>query len=228
MDLKILGIWRIVTQPLTPFYVVPGYTFFYWGFTVAKRHNPEYMKFFDLNSENKVVPITIKIGNRKLPAKIRIAQINNTASFEGRSERQYPVRDVVQIFWKNEYDTKKAFRKMFIYSYATTIKKNKPKLKEVAEFIHIEGTEFRVKAIAKQETDFDEMLKFMEDKDLFELHGESYLNKYFEYAEAMYLQYTYIEHEAFERKQTAIDIKEQKLDISTFNIDSSKSKSFYY
>ena len=64
MDLKILGIWRIVTQPLTPFYVVPGYTFFYWGFTVAKRHNPEYMKFFDLNSENKVVPITIKIGNR--------------------------------------------------------------------------------------------------------------------------------------------------------------------
>ena len=66
------------------------------------------------------------------------------------------------------------------------------------------------------------------DKDLFELHGESYLNKYFEYAEAMYLQYTYIEHEAFERKQTAIDIKEQKLDISTFNIDSSKSKSFYY
>ena len=157
-----------MTQPLTPFYVVPGYTFFYWGFTVAKRHNPEYMKFFDLNSENKVVPITIKIGNRKLPAKIRIAQINNTGSFEGRSERQYPVRDVVQIFWNNEYDTKKAFRKMFIYSYATTIKKNKPKLKEVAEFIHIEGTEFRVKAIAKQETDFDEMLKFMEDKNLFE------------------------------------------------------------
>ena len=31
------------------------------------------------------------------------------------------------------------------------IKKNKPKLKEVAEFIHIEGTEFRVKAIANAE-----------------------------------------------------------------------------
>jgi hypothetical protein len=66
------------------------------------------------------------------------------------------------------------------------------------------------------------------NKETFELHGESYLNKYFEYAEAMYLQYKYIEHEAFERKQIAIDIKEQKLDISLFNIDSAKSRSFYY
>ena len=93
-----------------------------------------------------------------------MAQINNKGEFEGRSDRKYPERNVLQIFWDREYDTKKSLRKMFIYSYSTTIKKNKQKLKEVAEFIHVEGTEFRVKAIAKQETDFDEMLKFMEDK----------------------------------------------------------------
>jgi len=153
---------------LTPFYVVPGYTFFNWGFTIAKRHYGEYIDNFDLSSDNLVVPITIKVGNKKLPAKLRMAQINNKGEFEGRSDRKYPERNVLQIFWDREYDTKKALRKMFIYSYATTIKKNKPKLKEVAEFIHVKGTEFRVKAIAKQETDFDEMLKFMEDKNLFE------------------------------------------------------------
>ena len=170
MDLKILCISEIV--PLTPFYVVPGYTFFYWGFTIAKRHYPEYIDYFGLNPDNLVVPITIKVGNKKLPAKLRMAQINNKGEFEGRSDRKYPERNVLQIFWDREYDTKKSLRKMFIYSYATTIKKNKPKLKEVAEFIHMEGTEFRVKAIAKQETDFDEMLKFMEDKNLFEFWKE--------------------------------------------------------
>ena len=157
---------------LTPFYVVPGYTFFYWGFTIPKRHYPEYKKEFSLNPDNLVVPITIKVGNKKLPAKLRMAQINNKGEFEGRSDRKYPERNVLQIFWDREYDTKKALRKMFIYSYATTIKKNKPKLKEVAEFIHIGGNDFRVKAIAKQETDFDEMLKFMEDKNLFEFWKE--------------------------------------------------------
>ena len=101
-----------------------------------------------------------------------MAQINNKGTSEGRSDRKYPERDVLQIFWDREYDTMKALRKMFIYSYATTIKKNKPKLKEVAEFIHIGGNDFRVKAIAKQETDFDEVLKFMEDKNLFEYWKE--------------------------------------------------------
>ena len=153
---------------LTPFYVIPGYTFFYWGFTVAKRHYPEYIEYFKLSSDNLIVPIIIKVGNRKLPAKLRMAQINNKGEFEGRSDRKYPERNVLQIFWDREYDTKKELRKMFIYSYATTIKKNKPKLKEIAEFIHVDGTEFRIKAIAKQETDFDEMFKFMEDKNLFE------------------------------------------------------------
>jgi len=62
---------------LTPFYVVPGYTFFYWGFTIAKRHYEEYIDNFDLSPDNLVVPITIKVGNKKLPAKLRMAQINN-------------------------------------------------------------------------------------------------------------------------------------------------------
>ena len=166
MDLKIT--YLSPTMDLTPFYVVPGYTFFYWGFTIAKRHYPEYKKFFDLNPDNLSVAITIKIGNKKYPAKLRMSQINNSSTFEGRSDTNWRERDVLRMSWENEYDTKKALRKMFIYSYATTIKKNKPKLKEIAEFIHVKGTEFRIKAIAKQETDFDEMFKFMEDKNLFE------------------------------------------------------------
>ena len=156
-------------MPLTPFYVVPGYTFFYWGFTIAKRHYPEYIREFKLSPDKLVVPIKIKVGNKKLPAKLRMAQINNSGKFEGRSDRKYPERNVLQIFWDSEYDTKKALRKMFIYSYTTTIKKNKPKLKEVAEFIHTSDNEFKVKALAKQETDFDEMFHFMEDRNLFEL-----------------------------------------------------------
>jgi len=61
----------------------------------------------------------------------------------------------------------KALRKLFIYSYASTIDKSKPKLKEVLEFIHVKGSEFRIKVISQQQTDFDTMLRFMEDKNLF-------------------------------------------------------------
>ena len=65
---------------MTPFYVVPGYTFFYWGFTIAKRHYPEYIDYYGLNPNNLVVPITIKVGNRKLPAKLRMACLRGQES----------------------------------------------------------------------------------------------------------------------------------------------------
>ena len=154
-------------KTLDSFYVVPGYTFFYWGFTFPKKHNDEYIDFFNFNAEHLVEKITIKINNKKYPAKIRMARINNKGKIKGRSDRIYPVRDVVQVFYDGEYDTLKALRKLFIYSYATTIDKSKPQLKEVLEFIHVKENEFRIKVVAKQVTDFDKMLKFMEDKNLF-------------------------------------------------------------
>lgn len=154
-------------RKLDSFYVVPGFTFFYWGFTFPKKHNNEYIDFFDFKSDHLVEKISIKINNKKYPAKMRMARINNKGKIKGRSDTIYPVRNVVQVFYDGEYDTLKALRKLFIYSYASTIDKSKPKLKEVLEFIHIGGNEFRIKVIAKQVTDFDKMLKFMEDKNLF-------------------------------------------------------------
>ena len=99
-------------MPLTPFYVVPGYTFFNAEFTIPKRHYSEYIEEFNLNPDNLQIPITIKVGNKNLPAKLRMAQINNKGKFEGRSDRKYTERKVLQISWANEYDTKKALRKM--------------------------------------------------------------------------------------------------------------------
>ena len=60
----------------------------------------------------------------------------------------------------------KALRKLVIYSYATTIDKSKPKLKELLEFIHTGNSTFKVKVVSKQETDFDAMFQFLEDKNL--------------------------------------------------------------
>ena len=84
------------------------------------------------------------------------------------SEKWAPRRNL-RMSWDKQYDTKKALRKMFIYSYVTTIKKDRPKLKELAEIIHTGGTEFRIKAVGRQITEFDSMFHFMEDKNLFEL-----------------------------------------------------------
>ena len=152
---------------LDSFYVIPGYTFFYWGFTLPKKHYDEFIEFFNFNDKKLVDKISLKINGKKYPAKIRMARINNKGTMKGRSDRKYPERNVIQIFWDKEYETLKALRKFFIYSYASTIDKSKPKLKEVMELIHVKKNEFRIKSISRQETDFDAMLKFMEDKNLF-------------------------------------------------------------
>ena len=153
---------------LNPFYVVPAKTFFYWGFTIPKSHYQEYIEYFKLEEGNLIQEITIKINNKSYPAKVRMARINNKGKGKGRSDTVYPVRDVVQIFYDNNQEALKALRKLFIYSYATTLEKSsKPKLKETLEFIHVKDNQFRVKPISRQESDFDVMLRFMEDKNLF-------------------------------------------------------------
>lgn len=157
---------------LDSFYVIPGYTFFYWGFTFPKKFNEDFIDFFDLREGHLVEEIQITIKGKKYPAKIRMARINNSGKFEGRSENKWRERNVVQVFYDREYDTLKALRKLFIYSYASTIDKSKPKLKEVLEFIHVGDNRFRIKTISKQETDFDDMFKFMEDKNLFKYWKE--------------------------------------------------------
>ena len=153
---------------LSPFYVVPAKTFFYWGFTIPKSHYPEYIEYFKLEDGNLIQDITIKINNKSYPAKVRMARINNKGKGKGRSDTVYPERNVVQIMYQNSQETQKALRKLFIYSYATTLEKgSKPKLKETLEFVHVKDNQFRVKPISKQESDFDPILRFMEDKNLF-------------------------------------------------------------
>ena len=95
-----------------------------------------------------------------------MARINNKGTSKNRSAVKYPERNVIQVFYDREYSTLKALRKLFIYSYASTIDKSKPKLKEVLEFVHEKENIFRIKVISRQETDFDEMFRFLEDKNL--------------------------------------------------------------
>lgn len=142
---------------LDPFYVVPAYTFFYWGFTLPKRFYIDFIDFFDLNNGLQNTPIKLKINNKKYDAKIRLVKQDN----------KWSKREVVQIYYDTEYDTLKALRKLLIFSYAATIDKAKPKLKEIIELVHTSDNNFTVKPISRQETDFDAMLRFMEDKNLF-------------------------------------------------------------
>ena len=78
---------------LNTFYVVPGYTFFYWGFTLKKETYPEFKKHFSLKEGNLLAPITLEINRKKYDAKIRITRINNKGKFKNRSETIYPERE---------------------------------------------------------------------------------------------------------------------------------------
>ena len=162
---------------LNSFFVVPAYTFFYWGFTLKKETYPELIEYFKLSEGNLLYPITLEINKKKYNAKIELARINNKGKIKNRSSKIYPVRDVVRIRYAQERDTLKALRKMAIYSYATTIDKSKPKLKELLEFIHTDDNNFKVKMISKQETEFDAMFNFLEDKNLFAFWQDENSNK---------------------------------------------------
>ena len=158
---------------LSSLYVVPGYTFFYYGFTLQKAFYQEYIKHFDLTTSDRTKPIKLQIKNKVFNAKIRLVSQDNSGKSKNRSSVQYPVREVLQIFWENELDTLKALRKLMIYSYASTRNKAKPKLKELLEFVHKDNNTFRLKILSKQETDFDEMFYFLEDKNLFAFWEDS-------------------------------------------------------
>ena len=142
---------------LNSFYVVPGYTFFYWGFKIVVPLENDFIKFFKLDEGIQNYSIKLIINGKKYDAKIRLTKQDN----------KFVKRNVVQIYYDREYDTLKALRKLFIFSYAVTIDKKKPKLKELLEVIHVGENNFKIKPITKQETDFDAMLRFMEDKNLF-------------------------------------------------------------
>ena len=158
---------------LSSLYVVPGYTFFYYGFTLQKAFYQEYIKHFGLSVSDRTKPIKLQIKNKVYDAKIRLVSIDNSGKSKNRSSVEYPVREALQIFWENELDTLKALRKLMIYSYASTRNKAKPKLKELLEFVHKDDNTFRLKILSKQETDFDEMFYFLEDKNLFAFWEDS-------------------------------------------------------
>ena len=80
-------------------YVIPGYTFFYYGFTLQKSLYPEYIKHFKLTKKNRIKSIKLKIKNKTYHAKIRLVSIDNSSKLKTRSDVKYPVRDVIQIYW---------------------------------------------------------------------------------------------------------------------------------
>jgi hypothetical protein len=153
---------------LGSFYVVPGHTFFYWGFTIPKKFYDDYIDFLKLDEGNLKKDIVLIIDGKRYSAKIRMARINNTAVFAGRSANKWRERNVIQVFYDREYETLKALRFQFTYSYASTIdKKNNPKQKEILEFQHIKDHTFKIKPITSLKSDFDEMFRYMEEKNLF-------------------------------------------------------------
>ncbi len=154
---------------LDSFYVVPGYTFFYWGFTLPKKEYINYTRYFRLSHGPQNRDIILIINNRKYAAKIRLVK--------EKAGAHWKARNVVQIFYNRETTTLKALRKLFMYSYAATINKAKPKLKEIMELEHVKGNIFIVRTLSKQQTDFDPMFEFMEDKNLFDYLKDSKANK---------------------------------------------------
>ena len=54
-----------MAEKLDSFYVVPGYTFFYWGFNVVKKFNDDFISRFQLNEGVQNSSIKLLIENKK-------------------------------------------------------------------------------------------------------------------------------------------------------------------
>src|SRR3989442_4277114 len=93
---------------LEPIFVVPGYTFFYWGFTLPKRFYPEYTKYFKLGEGNLISDLKLIVNSAQYDAKIGLVRIKSP---------KYPNRDVVRLYYDGEPETLKVLRKLFMYSY---------------------------------------------------------------------------------------------------------------
>ena len=72
---------------LRSFFVVPAYTFFYWGFTLKKDTYPSFINYFKLGEGNLEIPITLEINRKKYSAKLRVARINNCLLYTSPSPR---------------------------------------------------------------------------------------------------------------------------------------------
>lgn len=95
---------------LDPFYVVPGYNFFNWGITLPAGEALAWKRHFRLSkARGQTKEIILVIGTKKFPAKVGLAKIRDP---------KYPKRDVIRISYDRDYDTKKALRRLFLYSYA--------------------------------------------------------------------------------------------------------------
>jgi len=86
-------------KKLTPFYVIPAKTFFYWGFAIRKNHYSEYIDFFDFKEGNLVKDIFITINNKKYPAQARLLRINNKGKGKGRSNKIHPTRNASWLYF---------------------------------------------------------------------------------------------------------------------------------
>jgi hypothetical protein len=144
---------------LEPVYEVPSYSFFVWGFVLQKRLYPSFISYFGLREGNQRSPIKLLIGKAEYDASVELIRMRS---------KNFPSRDQVRIMWRSSTRTQKALRKLFMYSYATTISKGKPSLKELMLLEHLGENRFALTAIGRQKTDFDAMFNFMEDKNLFE------------------------------------------------------------
>lgn len=144
---------------LNSFFVIPGYTFFYWGFTLPGRNAREFARHYGFRKGQQLKDIELVIDKKKYPAKLRLVRIRT---------KKFPARDVVQIYYNTKYETLKALRKLFIYSYAATINKTRPAIKELFELQHASKDVFIVKPFARQKTEFEGMLRFLEDKNIFD------------------------------------------------------------
>ena len=139
------------------FYKIPNYTFFYWGFPIEKEHVDEIKNYFSLSVGNKSTQdICLEVEKKKYNAKLNLM-------------RQKNGREQLRVTYDTNFEFLKILRNYAIYSYAATIdKKNKPLLKEVIQFNFIPENIFRLKLIGQQKTDFDDMFRSMNDKNLFE------------------------------------------------------------
>ena len=146
-------------ETLESIFEVPGFTFFYWGFTLPKRRYSDLIRYFGLSDEKRSVPVKLVVSAKEYEAKIELVRIKSP---------KYPNRDVIRLYYRGKPETLKALRKLFMYSYASTINRSRPELKELMELVHLGGDRFKVKPVARHKTDFDPMFNFLEDKNLFD------------------------------------------------------------
>ena len=89
-------------MPLPAIGVVPGYTFFEWGFTVSHSQFDEYRRYL-FDGEKVVIHARLHYMGGVYSAKIRIAEVGmkTDSTFSGA---------VIQFFWDKNEETKRALR----------------------------------------------------------------------------------------------------------------------